>query len=57
MGARYSQFVLMLSDNLGPGLVKLTEMAFEMARDARKSPKIGVAAPVKGFDKAGRSQI
>lgn len=35
----------------------MTEMAVEMARDARKSLKSGVDAPVKVFDEADRSQI
>jgi hypothetical protein len=32
-------------------------MAFEMPRDARKSSKSGVDAPVEDFDDAGRRQI
>jgi hypothetical protein len=35
----------------------MTEMAFEMARDARRSPKGGVVPPVEGFDAAGRRHI
>ena len=42
---------------LRSGLVNLTGMAFEMARDARKSPSSGVVPPVEGFDAAGRSQL
>jgi hypothetical protein len=32
----------------------MTEMAFEMARDARKSPKSGVVPPLEDFDAADR---
>tara|TARA_B100000949_G_scaffold62946_2_gene55914 strand:- start:155 stop:271 length:117 start_codon:yes stop_codon:yes gene_type:complete len=32
-------------------------MALEMARYARKSPKIGAVAPVEGFDVADRNQL
>jgi hypothetical protein len=35
----------------------MTEMAFEMARDARKSPQSGVVPPVKGFGAAVRRQF
>ena len=35
----------------------MTEMAFEMARDARKSPKSGVVPPVEDFDAADRGRI
>jgi hypothetical protein len=32
-------------------------MAFEMARDARKSPKSGMVSPVEDFDAADRRQL
>ena len=35
----------------------MTEMAFEMATDARKSPRSGVVAPVEDFDAADRRQF
>ncbi len=35
----------------------MTEMAFDMASDTRKSPKSGVYPPVKDFDAVGRRQI
>jgi hypothetical protein len=42
---------------LGSGPIKLTKMAFDMTRDARKSSKNGVGAPVESFDAADRRQI
>ena len=42
---------------LGSGLIKLTEMAFGMTRDARKSTKSGVVPPVEGFDEADQRQL
>jgi len=44
-------------DCLGSGPVNMTAMAFDMARDARKSPKSGVVPPVEDFDAADRRQI
>jgi hypothetical protein len=35
----------------------MIEMAFEMARDARKSPRSGVVPPVEDFDAAVRRQF
>ena len=42
---------------LGSGPMNVMEMAFDMARITRKSPKGGVGAPAKDFDAVGRSQI
>ena len=42
---------------LGSGPIDLIGMAFEMARDARKSPKGGVFPPAEGFDAAGRGPL
>src|SRR5690606_4390176 len=42
---------------LGSGRINLTAMAFEMTRDARKSPKSGVTPTVEGFDAGDRRQL
>jgi hypothetical protein len=42
---------------LGSGPVDLAGMAFEMARDTRKSLRSGVVPPVEGFDAADRSHV
>ena len=35
----------------------MIEMAFEMTRDARKSPTSGAVPPVEEFDEAGRCHV